>query len=92
MDKHKHDLPDIRKMADEKFYKIMAENLGEEIFVTDGEGKILFVNPASAKSVGLPVDEIIGKNAQDLVEEGCFTKSVTMEVIHTGKQANCIQT
>ena len=36
-----------------QFYKIMVESLGEEIFVTDGEGKCIFCNPASVKAIGL---------------------------------------
>lgn len=35
---------DILKRYDNAFYKIMSENFGDEIFVTDGEGIILFLN------------------------------------------------
>ncbi|MEA4922472.1 MAG: sigma 54-interacting transcriptional regulator [Eubacteriaceae bacterium] len=76
----------------EKFYKIMADNFGEEIFVTDGDGCIMFVNPASVAYIQQPVDEIIGKTAAQLEEEGAFSKSVTMEAVRTGKESNIIQT
>ena len=36
---------DITKEFD--VYKTIVENLGEEIFITDGDGNVLFVNPAS---------------------------------------------
>lgn len=80
-----------KRKYDNTFYKIMAEALGEEIFVTDGEGRILFVNPASVKTIGLPVDQIVGKSAQDLEDEGYFSKSCSMEVIRTRKQVDMIQ-
>lgn len=74
-----------------QFYKLMVEYLGEEIFVADGNGKILFVNPASVKIIGLPVDKIIGKNATELQEEGYFSLSCTMEVLRQRKQVNILQ-
>lgn len=76
---------------DAKMYKIMAEHLGEEIFVTDGEGRVLFVNPKSIEFLGMPVDQIIGKTANELKDLGCFSQSVSMEVIRTGKKADIIQ-
>ncbi|WP_206457995.1 sigma-54 interaction domain-containing protein [Anaerovorax sp. IOR16] len=80
-----------RRKFDNTFYKIMAEALGEEIFVTDGEGRVLFVNPASSQRIGLPVDKIIGKHVKTLEEEGYFSKSCTMEVIKTRKQVDLLQ-
>ncbi len=74
-----------------QFYKIMVEHLGEEIFVADGNGKILFLNPASVKMIGLPVDQIIGKNAEDLQREGYVSPSCTMEVLRQRKKVNILQ-
>lgn len=74
-----------------KFYKIMVEYLGDEIFVTDGNGKIIFVNPASVDVIGLPVDKIIGRTAQELQDEGYFSVSSTMEVLRKKKSVNVLQ-
>ncbi|MBR0597356.1 sigma-54 interaction domain-containing protein [Sinanaerobacter chloroacetimidivorans] len=74
-----------------EFYKVMVEYLGEEIFVADGTGKILFVNPASVKTIGLPVDQIVGRNAEDFEKEGYFSVSSTMEVIRQRKSINVLQ-
>ncbi len=74
-----------------EFYKVMVEYLGEEIFVADGVGKILFVNPASVKTIGLPVDQIIGRSAEDLEREGYFSVSSTMEVVRQRKTVNVLQ-
>lgn len=76
---------------DSEFYKVMVEYLGEEIFVADGTGKILFVNPASVKMIGLPVDQIVGRSAEDLQNEGYFSVSSTMEVVRQRKTVNLLQ-
>ncbi|MCR5034530.1 MAG: sigma 54-interacting transcriptional regulator [Clostridia bacterium] len=76
---------------DAKMYKIMAEHLGEEIFVTDGDGRVIFVNPRSIELIGMPADEIIGKTSEELVEMGCFDKSVSQEVLRSGEKADIIQ-
>ena len=77
---------------DARMYKIMAEHLGEEIFVTDGDGRIIFVNPKSIEFLGMPVDEIIGKTSEELIDLGCFDRSVSQEVLRTGKKADILQT
>ena len=82
---------DIINRYDKNFYKIMAENFGDEIFVTDGEGVVLFLNPAAVKVIGKPITEIVGRNVRELVDEGFFKPSVTVEVIRQGRQVNLIQ-
>ena len=73
------------------FYKIMADNFGDEIFVTDGQGNTTFVNPAAVEVIGKPVYEIIGRNVRDLVKEGFFEPSVTEEVLRQQKTVSIIQ-
>ena len=77
---------------DTNFYRIMAENFGGEIFVTDGEGRVLFVNPEAANVIGRPIHEIVGRHVVELEEEGFFKPSVTMEVIKHRTQIDIIQT
>ncbi len=83
---------DILKRYDENFYKMMAENFGGEIFVTDGEGVVLFVNLEAVNVIGKPIHEIVGRNVEELVDEGFFRPSVTMEVLKQKKQIDLIQT
>lgn len=86
------DLSDEKmKKYQNEFYKLMVEHLDEEIFVADATGKILFVNPASVKTIGLPVDQIIGKNAKELEDAHYFSKSCTLEVLRQRKQVNLLQ-
>ncbi len=83
---------DIKQRYDQNFYKIMAENFGDEIFVTDGEGVVLFVNCAAVNVIGKAVTDIVGRNVAELVEEGMFQPSVTQEVIKRQTEVSLIQT
>jgi len=76
---------------DKQFYKLVFEYLGEEIFVTDKDGKTLYVNPASVKTIGKPYEQIVGRNVGELVKEGYFSVSSTMEVMKKKKTVNVIQ-
>ncbi len=52
----------------------------------------LFLNPAAVKVIGKPITEIVGRNVRELVDEGFFKPSVTVEVIRQRRQVNLIQT
>ena len=75
----------------DKFYKLMVEYLGEEIFVSDSDGNVMFINKASSDTIGLPREEIIGKNVAELEAEGYFSPSCTLEVLRQKKTVNIIQ-
>lgn len=85
-------LKDISTRYYQDFYKIMAENFGDEIFVTDGDGIVLFINPAAMKVIGKSVVDIIGRPVKELVDEGFFTPSVTMEVLEKKETVHIMQT
>lgn len=72
-------------------YQTIVENLGVEIFLTDGEGKVLFVNPASIEINELDVDNIIGRNVRDLLNEGYFQESSTLRVLKERKTVSVLQ-
>ena len=72
-------------------YKTIIENLGEEIFVSDGTGKILFVNPASVEVNRIEAEKIIGRNVNDLVKEGLFSESSTVQVLKEKKPVSIVQ-
>lgn len=72
-------------------YQTIVENLGVEIFVTDGEGTVLFVNPASIEINELDVDNIIGRNVRDLLNEGYFQESSTLRVLKERTTVSVLQ-
>lgn len=57
----------------------------ESIFVTDGEGNILFANKVAGRRLGMPCEELPGRNVKDLLEEGVYERSTVMEAIRTKK-------
>ncbi|MDD4354196.1 MAG: PAS domain S-box protein, partial [Candidatus Nanoarchaeia archaeon] len=62
-----------KKIAEEKIkkseeqYRKLIENVNEGIISTDLKGNILTANPFIVKLIGLPKNEIVGKNAKNLV-------------------------
>lgn len=83
---------ELLKKYDNDFYKIMSENFGEEIFVTDGEGVVLYLNQISQKDIQSSAAEVVGRNVAELVAEGKFSPSVSLEVIKQRKTVSLIQT
>jgi len=72
-------------------YRNIVEQFEEEIFVTDGEGIILYLNPQAEKVCQVKLNEVIGKHVGNLEKEGIFSSSTTLEVLHTKKKVNILQ-
>ena len=45
------------------------------LFITNGEGKVLMVNSAWERICGIPRDSVLGKYAQNLVQNGMYSES-----------------
>ncbi|MFF2444313.1 sigma-54 interaction domain-containing protein [Priestia megaterium] len=63
----------------------------DEIFVTDGNGTCIRVNPVCERNTGRQVNELVGKNVRDLVNEGIFTPSATLKVLEEKQPVTVIQ-
>ncbi|WP_204524884.1 sigma-54 interaction domain-containing protein [Priestia abyssalis] len=63
----------------------------DEIFVTDGEGVITRLSERCKDLYGVPAEQLIGKKAMDLAEEGIFTPSLTPKIIREKKTVSSIQ-
>jgi len=61
------------------------------IWICDGQGIILGVNPASERINELKAENWIGRPVNDLVREGYIDRSVTMEVLKKKRQITIIQ-
>ncbi|MGG1678405.1 sigma-54 interaction domain-containing protein [Neobacillus sp. NRS-1170] len=68
------------KQENKDFLQIINASY-DEIFVSNGDGDVLFVSEASKKVTGYPPEIFIGKNMVDLVEEGIISNSVTLKVL-----------
>lgn len=59
----------------------------ESIFITDGEGNVIFVNEEGARRIGAPRADLIHKNVLQLVEEGVYDNSTSITAIQTKTDA-----
>lgn len=55
------------------------------IWITDGEGKLIYVNQTNEKMIGIAKKDMIGRYCSELVDKKFFQSSATMEVIKTRK-------
>jgi transcriptional regulator with PAS, ATPase and Fis domain len=65
--------------------------IDENIWVTDGSGKTIFVSAAVAYKHGVPQEKLIGRYVQDLEKEKLFSPSATLEVLRTNRQSAVLQ-
>jgi PAS domain S-box-containing protein len=70
-------------------FEEIANNLHDAIFVSTGDGEVLFVNSAYTRMTGITSQEVLGKNISDL-EGTLFKNSVTLKVIKNKKPMNSI--
>ncbi|MGS0765704.1 sigma 54-interacting transcriptional regulator [Syntrophomonas curvata] len=63
----------------------------DSIFVTDAKANVLSINEAYTRITGIKAEDILGKNMYDLVEEGWYDCSATIEVIETHKPVTFTQ-
>jgi PAS domain S-box-containing protein/TyrR family helix-turn-helix protein len=61
------------------------------IWVCDGQGKVININGASEKLNGVKAADMIGRNVTEIMASGLFDRSVTLEVLETGRQVSVIQ-
>ena len=61
------------------------------IWLCDGSGKILNINGASEKINAIQAQDVVGKNVREILQEGLMDRSVTLEVLETGRQVSLLQ-
>jgi PAS domain S-box-containing protein len=66
------DISDIRQQEEtlrvsQEMYQTLAETAHDMITLSDPDHKIIYINKFGADLVGLPVDEIIGKNRSEIL-------------------------
>lgn len=71
---------------EDNFYKKILDSSHDEIFVTDGNGIVLYCNNAFEKHYGMKCSEIIGKSVWHLIDNGFCSESPIPIVIEKKKQ------
>lgn len=67
------------------------ESSEDGLYITDGAATTIRVNSAYERITGLSRDGLIGKTMQELVADGMFDYSVTLEVLAKRRQVNMLQ-
>lgn len=82
------DYNELSKEA-KQFIKNIIECIDDGIFITDGEGTVVELNKAS---LGVQLREnIIGKNMQQLIEDGIYRNSLALKCIEEKRKITRIQ-
>lgn len=66
-------------------YKVAIDHLYDGVFITDREGKILYVNEAYTKMAGLKYEDVVGRYVEDLEAKGIFKNSTSPHVRRENK-------
>lgn len=69
----------------------IIESCYDGLYITDGNANTLRVNKAYERISGLNAKDLIGRNMRDLVKEGIFDQSVTLEVLKKYEPVTLIQ-
>ncbi len=69
----------------------IINSMSDGLWVSDGDATVLRINPASARLNDVDPAAVVGRNMRALVEEGVFDRSVTLEVVRTGKPVPMLQ-
>ncbi len=79
-------------------YKYLKEQLDaifeasfDYLFVTDNEGRVTKVNQAYYRITGIKPEEVLGKTMYELVAQGFYDRSCSVEVIETLKPVTFVQ-
>ena len=61
------------------------------IFITDGDGRVLYMNHACERLEGTEAASIVGKYMAELVVDGVYNDSVSLRVIRDGRSLTILQ-
>lgn len=79
MDPRDYEMMTVKELK--KWLDAILDSSFDGLWICDREGKVIRINKASEKIIGLPAEKVIGKNMSELVAEGLIDKSVTLEVL-----------
>lgn len=72
-------------------FREISDHLFDGIYISDGEGNTLYVNDAYSRITGIDKKLVLGRNVQEISDEGKLYKgAVTMKVIDLKKRVSSI--
>lgn len=72
-------------------FQEVCQYLYDGIHVTDGEGRILFINDAYTRTTGIRPEQVLGRRVSE-IEGLLYQGSVTEQVLETKKRVNSVAT
>ncbi|WP_415519058.1 MAG: sigma-54 interaction domain-containing protein [Desulfovibrio aminophilus] len=70
----------------------LLDVLSDGIYISDREGRTIWVNRMYERLANLTREELIGRNVVDLREEGVFSVVLNPEIVATGRSQTSVQT
>ena len=74
-----------------KWLDTIIDSSYDGLFICDHEGKVIRINKASERMGGGKTEEVVGRSVRELVADGLFDKSVTLEVLKRKTAVTLIQ-
>ena len=74
------------KNLSEEELTLILNNCFANIFVTDAEANVIFVNRDAAEILCAPEEYLLSRNSRELISEGIISKSTTLNSIETGEK------
>ncbi|NLU24641.1 MAG: sigma 54-interacting transcriptional regulator [Clostridiales bacterium] len=72
-------------------FREICDNLYDGIHITDGEGRVIFINKAYTRTTGIRPEQILGRRVADIEAEGVLYRgSVTAQVLKRREQVNSV--
>jgi PAS domain S-box-containing protein len=74
-------------------FKEIVEHLDDNIFITDGNAKVLYVNPAYERNTGIKATDVVNRTVPDILKEGTlFRGGVTLDVLKRKEKVSKLST
>jgi len=87
---HKHEQKPFS--LDAETLKLILDNCYDEIFVLDGEDRVIYVNSVSERHYGMRPTEVIGKSVEEMFELGYWYPPITPMVHREQRRITMEQT
>lgn len=62
------------------FHQIV-DNMPDQLYIADGKGKTLYVNPAYIKSSGIAAEEVVGRYVEEISQDEQFFKNPVIPLV-----------
>ncbi|PLY02149.1 MAG: Fis family transcriptional regulator [Desulfuromonas sp.] len=82
-------LPSLKTLTRE--LDAIIDSSSDGLFVCDGKANVIRMNPASEKIHKISAEEVVGRNMQELIEQGFIDRSAALEASRSGKPETLMQ-